>query len=286
MVHRKSFFACLASILTVLLATVITLGHQGEIPFPTQAPSDSVRPLVIYGDTRNNHAVHRKVVECIMKYRPEAVFHTGDLVFNGKSKDNWVVFNDIVAELVKIAPMYAAFGNHELGTINIQQEQSIPAGKNWYSVNLQNIHFVLLDLVSGYSPGSEQYQWLKSDLENQPATTKFTVVITHYPFFSSSFHQTQTKKLRKELVPLFKSNGVDAVFSGHNHCYERCYSDGIYYITTAGGGAPLYQLKKPDATSQLFIRNYHFCTLTQQHDSLFVTAIDTNLVQIDRFFIH
>ena len=38
------------------------------------------------------------------------------------------------------------------------------------------------------------------------------------------------------LVPLFEQYGVDVVFNGHDHHYERSYKDGVYYIVTGGGG--------------------------------------------------
>lgn len=246
---------------------------------------DSSRCIVIYGDSRTNHRIHKKIISCILKEKPIAVFHTGDLVYNGKSEDNWTIFNSIVGDLLKVAPIYPAIGNHELGTLNIQQELELPNQGKWYSVDVNNIHFVMLDVVADFSQGSEQYIWLENDLKNQKPSTRFTTIITHYPFYTSSFHQTETKDLRNELIPLFRKYSVDLVFSGHNHCYERCFVDGIYFITTAGGGAPLYGQKKAEDFSQLFVKTFHFCTLTQSNDSLFVTAIDTNMLQIDRFYL-
>jgi 3',5'-cyclic AMP phosphodiesterase CpdA len=220
-----------------------------------------------------------------LQCKPKAVFHTGDLVYNGLNDEHWSIFNSIVADLLKVAPMYPAIGNHELGTLQIQQELNLPNEGKWYSVDVNHIHFVMLDVISDYSEGSPQYEWLLNDLKNQPKGTAFTVVLTHYPFYTSSFHRTEIEKLRRVLIPLFKKYSVDMVFSGHNHCYERCYVDGIYYITTAGGGAPLYDQKAPEDFSQLYVKNYHFCTLTRSDDSLFVTALDTNMNRIDRFYL-
>lgn len=250
---------------------------------PGSDHNDSV--VVVYGDSRSNHVIHQKIIDGILKLKPVAVFHTGDLVFNGKNDQHWSIFNSIVAELVKTCPMYPALGNHELGDLKIQQELQLPNEGKWYSVDVMNIHFVILDVISDYGEGSPQKTWLRQDLADQPDGTAFTAVITHYPFYTSGFHKTDLEKLRMELVPLFRESGVDVVFSGHNHSYERCYADGIYYITTAGGGAPLYNMKAQDPYSQLFVKNYHFCSLTRSGDSLFVTALDTNLVQIDRFYI-
>jgi acid phosphatase type 7 len=242
-------------------------------------------PIVIYGDTRNGHAVHKKIVACILKENPCAVFHTGDLVFNGKSNKDWNIFNSIVGDLLKIAPIYTASGNHERGTMKVNEQISLPNDGKWYSVDIQNMHFIVLDVCDKYATGSEQYNWLVKDLENQPKTTKFTIAITHYPVYCTGPHRTGEKKIRKYLVPLFKKYGVDAVFSGHNHCYERAYSDGIYYIITAGGGAPLYGQTLHESFSQLYSKNYNFCTLHERSDSLFIVARDTGMKELDKFFI-
>ena len=41
------------------------------------------------------------------------------------------------------------------------------------------------------------------------------------------------------LVPLFEKYNVQAVFAGHDHNYQRHVKNGIQYIVTGGGGAPL-----------------------------------------------
>jgi acid phosphatase type 7 len=229
--------------------------------------------------------VHRKFISEMIKLGPEAVFHTGDLVFNGRSNSNWNTFNSIVSELLKIAPMYVSLGNHECGQLRINQEVKPLNNGKWFSVDIQNIHFVVLDVEKNYRVGSEQYQWLQKDLENQPASTRFTIIIDHFPFYTTGPHKSHIKRLRSELIPLFKKYGVDAVFSGHNHCYERSFADGIYYIVTAGGGAPLYGQFRKDAASQLYIKDYNFCVLEQSRDTLFVNAMDTAMRRIDRFHI-
>ncbi len=274
------------SLLLILLATfwLITAKASAQESFSSNKTTED-HPIVIYGDTRNGHQTHRKIIQCILKYRPVAVFNTGDLVFNGRSQHAWDVFNDIVADLVKVAPLYPVMGNHELGRLKVKQDLVLPNNGRWYSVDIQNIHCVVVDVTSKYTIGSAQYNWLLNDLSHQPTETKFTIVLMHYPIYTSSFHQTQLKKLRKNLVPLFEKCGVDAVFCAHNHSYERCFSNGIYYITTAGGGAPLYAQQRIEPRSQKYVHTNHFCTLTQAQDSLIVTAIDTNLLVIDRFSI-
>jgi hypothetical protein len=65
------------------------------------------------------------------------------------------------------------------------------------------------------------------------------------------------------LVPLFEQYGVDAVFSGHSHAYERYAYNGIQYIVTGGGGAPLYDLTVDTVPPiRQFGRSaYHYCAV-------------------------
>lgn len=245
----------------------------------TDINKDSV--VVVFGDTRAHPEVHRTVVNKIMLYKPVAVFHTGDLVFNGFKKSAWKKFEEIESPIIQNSRLYPAYGNHELHSKTMAKDFSLPNNGKWYSVDFMNIHFLVIDNFSNYTVGSEQYQWLENDLKNC-SKNKFRVVIMHLPVYSSGPHSTQVKKLRKNLVPLFEKYKVSIVFSAHNHCYEKAYSNGIYYITTAGGGAPFYKKSKDIPESQYFINTYHFCTLKNIDHTLHLEALDTNLQVIDK----
>jgi hypothetical protein len=93
------------------------------------------------------------------------------------------------------------------------------------------------------------------------------------------------KRIRKYLVPLFEKYRISVVFSGHVHCYERAFSNHIYYITTGGGGAPLYPKVNDPPQSQLYIRTYNFCTLKVMDKILQIQALDTSMKVIDEFSI-
>ena len=93
------------------------------------------------------------------------------------------------------------------------------------------------------------------------------------------------KKIRKYLVPLFEKYGVSVVFSGHVHCYERAFGNHIYYITTGGGGAPLYPKVNNPPESQLYIKTYNFCVLSEKDNMLKVQALDIDRKVLDEFSI-
>src|SRR5262249_61791186 len=68
------------------------------------------------------------------------------------------------------------------------------------------------------------------------------------PPYSTSIHGGQPE-LREMWTPIFERYGVDAVFSGHDHVYERSEKNGIRYFVSGGGGAPLYP-RDPRAHSE------------------------------------
>ncbi|UCC94321.1 MAG: metallophosphoesterase [Candidatus Omnitrophota bacterium] len=244
--------------------------------FPSQC-------IVVYGDTRTGHASHKKVVDAIMKLKPRAVFHAGDLVGNGHSHQDWALFNEITRDLTANSKFYPALGNHEYHSQLFFDNFKLPHNEQWYSIALERIHFVVLDSTTDLSQTSEQYDWLKEDLENVGEEIKFIIVVFHHPPFTVGMHSEDEKGLQQSIVPLFEQYGVDMVFSGHNHAYERLRVNGIYYIVTGGGGAPLYPQARQNPYSQVYKEVHHFCTLLVKSNTLVVNVFDTQLRRIDQF---
>ncbi|MEA3307196.1 MAG: hypothetical protein U9Q34_05385, partial [Elusimicrobiota bacterium] len=85
------------------------------------------------------------------------------------------------------------------------------------------------------------------------------------------------------LAPLFEKYGVDIVFSGHDHSYERLYKNGIYYVIAGGGGAPLYDMTKKHENSQIYIKSYHYLTLSVKKNKLFFEVFNGEDKRIDSF---
>jgi hypothetical protein len=73
---------------------------------------------------------------------------------------------------------------------------------------------------------------------------------------------------------------VDAVFSGHNHIFERYLYNGIHYLVTGGGGAPLYGLAADNVPPvRLFGRSAcHRCVVDVDPaaGTLALAAVDLN----------
>ncbi|MDF1527295.1 MAG: metallophosphoesterase [bacterium] len=224
--------------------------------------------VVIYGDSRTGDSMHRLMMEGMASLTPEAVFHTGDLVNDGRVADNWVTFNNIASQLPSGTPFYPALGNHEHESSLYFDNFELPGNERWYSVNdIEGLKFIVLDTGSSLAAAtslieaSTQYHWLESELSSSISSTDFTIVTFHYPLYSTGQHGSDEPGIRDDLVPLFQQYGVDTVFNGHDHDYERSTVNGIRYIVAGGGGAPLRDQKSISSDSDLFVKAYHFCVL-------------------------
>ena len=256
------------------------------VPFQLTAYADqgSSDCIIIYGDSRTSHAIHQKIVNRIMENNPSVVFHTGDLVNNGLNPEDWAMFNKITDGLRETAEFYPALGNHEENSPLFFKNFNLPNNGHWYSVDRQDAHFIILDSNSVLTTDSEQYRWLEDNLKSVDKKTKFVIVIFHHPIFSSTKSHADEKGLM-HIIPLFERYGVNMVFNGHAHNYERFYYNKIYYIVTGGGGAPLYGRSHRAKYSQLFAKVNHFCKLSLSGDQLTVTAIDIDSNVVDEFIV-
>lgn len=218
-----------------------------------------------YGDSRSYPSDHAAVVNAIIASDPRFVLHTGDFVSRGGSESNWQTeFFTPAAPLLKDTCLYPTLGNHEEHASYYFLYFCTPPGggidnEQWYSFDYGNCHFVAVDTDDDFSTGSAQYNWLVNDL--QSATGEWLFVYTHYPAYSSGSHGGR-EAVQDYLVPLFEQYAVDMVFAGHDHLYEQSYKDGVYYITTGGGGADLYSCgSSPNPYSQYCESAYHHCTI-------------------------
>lgn len=67
------------------------------------------------------------------------------------------------------------------------------------------------------------FQWLRRELAAvDRASTPWLIVQMHASFYSTSLlHSYEVECMRQAYEPLFREFGVDLVFSGHDHDYER-----------------------------------------------------------------
>ncbi len=216
------------------------------------APADSSPfTFVVYGDSRSNHLAHQEILRLAVEQQPRFALHTGDLVRNGKKQSNWEqYFKDlcVYTRAGENIPIFYAIGNHEHHSPLYFSYFELPHNnalntEEFYSFQYGAAHFIALSSEMRFKRGTPQYRWLENDLKNAAGKNGWIFVFFHRPPYSSGEHGS-SRLLRKAWHPLFKQYGVTAVFNGHDHLYERTEPiDGVTYIVTGGGGAPLYKYK-------------------------------------------
>lgn len=215
--------------------------------FTPPAPRDPFTFAVI-GDTRTNHAEHQLVVNGIIADGyPDLFFNTGDLVESGGDKDLWQTYFSIEDDLLRHTIFGPVMGNHDagLGSLYGQYFNTGEAGKFWYAFSYGNAHFIGLN--TEMPTGGEQKTFLESQLAQARSNPDidFVFVILHKPGVTTSSGHTPDYGVLVNLMDLFESYNVDAVFCGHNHAYEHGIVNGVHHIVSGGGGAPLYGFISP-----------------------------------------
>jgi 3',5'-cyclic AMP phosphodiesterase CpdA len=126
---------------------------------------------------------------------------------------------------------YAALGNHDNQTNRFYKPWNMN-GERYYAFAKKNVKFFVLD--SDYMD-PKQLQWIDTELKS--ARDDWKIVYFHHPLYSSGGVHGSEVDLRVTLEPLFVKYGVNVVYSGHDHIYERVKPQkGIYYFVVGSSG--------------------------------------------------
>jgi len=234
--------------------------------------------IVIYGDTRTHPDTHQKIVAEIVKHHPSIVSHTGDLNSRGLLQSEYDTFKEIISPLTQTAAFYPARGNHEKNLKVFLHNFPQLQGSSYYTVDYDGIRFIVLDSVQDLKPESAQYKWLAGLLDKRVPS----ILILHHPIFSSGEHGDKLG-LQLYLPRLLDRKEVLAVFSGHDHDYERSIYKGVNYVVTGGGGAPLRNAKSHNIFSVKFVETNHFIYAQRAGQVLKFTVYDLQGEILDSF---
>jgi len=265
--------------------------------FKTAPYRDTPFRFVVWGDNRTNCTICEKVCRLIASQEPDIVINVGDVVTDGRVYEQWGREYFLpISHFAPWVPSYIAIGNHERGSRWFDVLVSQPGNEHWFSFDYGNSHFIILDTNKPYEPGSEQYRWLEENLGSKNCRdATFRFAFFHHPPYSEQWHlpgYDGEQEVREYLVPLLESYGVDLVFSGHTHDYERgkkVLENGgeIYYIITGGGGAPLDRVFTKDWEHMgCHLSVYHYCVVDVRGDELEFKAIGVDGEIIDSFTIN
>jgi hypothetical protein len=89
-------------------------------------------------------------------------------------------------------------------------------GQRYYAYARNNVRFFALD---SNLMDQKQLAWLDAELKN--AKEDWKICYFHHPLYSNAARHGAAVDLRVLLEPIFIRHGVNVVFSGHDHVYER-----------------------------------------------------------------
>jgi hypothetical protein len=193
----------------------------------------------ILGDTgtgdRRQYEVGDLMTKAMQIFPFEFVIMLGDNIYGSERPQDFVKkfekpYEGILSQKI---PFYAALCNHDDPTQRYYKPFNMN-GERFYTFKKGDARFFALD--SNYMD-QEQLKWIEEQLSR--ANDRWKIAFFHHPLYSSGARHGSEVDLRTRLEPLFVKYGVDIVFAGHEHFYERIVPQkGIYYFTQ-GGSAKL-----------------------------------------------
>ncbi len=274
---------------------VVDDAKAGPYTFRTAVRRDTPFRFAAYGDNRTFPETHAKVVAGMAKHKPDFVINTGDLVTHGDKYHHWGrEYFAPLAPLHRSVPVFPCLGNHEASGKLYCLFFDLPDPEWYYHFDYGNARFAVIDSYQRkpgwFAPDSEQGQWMVQALRSGEATWKFAVF--HNPPYSSHPKRGCSLIHQQQICPTLEAHGVDVVFNGHNHYYERVYpmrggkrddESGVHYVVTGGGGAPIYPALT-DWFTAAHRECHHYCIIDVDGAMLRLTAYDVDHGGvIDRF---
>jgi 3',5'-cyclic AMP phosphodiesterase CpdA len=216
---------------------LLLAGSQRADEFKFPLKSNSVRFAAI-GDMGTGDQAQFDVSAQMSQQRAafpfDFVIALGDNIYGGHSAADFekkfaAPYKPLLDAGVKF---YASLGNHDDSSERFYQYFNMN-GANYYTFKKGNVKFFALD--SNYMD-PKQLEWLQKELQSA-GKDDWKVCFFHHPLYSSARKHGPATDLRLLLEPIFIKYGVNVVFAGHEHVYERILPQkGIYYFTEGSSG--------------------------------------------------
>jgi len=282
-----------------------------DLSLRTGAPAGQRFTFLVFGDSGMGSRAQYLLARDMLASQPppDFILHTGDIVYPaGERKLYEERFFAPYRALLASIPLWPCLGNHDVqddGTAPAYEEifvvpENGPAGlppKHNYWFDHASCRVAVIDSNADEKTlRGHVAPWIRSVLAPTDARWKF-VVLHHPPYTAGKYPPDAT--IQDTLVPIFEDTGVDLVFSGHDHNYQRTHplrggqvvepGNGIVYIVTGAGGAKLYDLRRPDQRPTWIAaaadQHHSFTQVTVEDDQLTVRQIARGGIIIDQFVL-
>ncbi|HUR98123.1 MAG TPA: metallophosphoesterase, partial [Pyrinomonadaceae bacterium] len=257
---------------------------QTNLPSPLTLP---VRPgsirLLVFGDSGRGSKEQYELARVMESYHRAFPFDTalmtGDNIYGGDSPaDMKKKFEDAYRPLIDSGvKFYASLGNHD----DIEQ-RTYPLfnmnGSTFYRIEKNGVSIYALD---SNRLDASQLEWLKTNLASDK--NAWRIAFFHHPPYSSSERHGSDPDARRLLEPIFVAGGIDVVFNGHDHVYERIKPQkGIqYFVTGAGGKIRNGDVQRSDLTAAAFDTDLSFMLVEVARDEMYLQVISRDGRTVD-----
>jgi len=220
-------------------------GLQGSftMPAPAELQSGPVTFGVIgdLGQTPDSN----NTVQHLLQASVSMVVHAGDLSYADCDQPRWDTYGRLLEPLSSQVPWMTVAGNHEVEELSrcgksmnhsfaaylqrygnsMPHNESSSASPQYYSFESAGVHWLMLGSYVDFSKDSEQFEWLQKDLKTvDRSRTPWLMAALHAPWYNSNTahqHEAEEYEMRAAMEQLLFDAGLDAMFAGHVHAYER-----------------------------------------------------------------
>jgi hypothetical protein len=271
-----------ARLLTTLLLVTLTLWGAAAQQLTLPSAPNSVKFAAI-GDTgsgdREQYDVANQMAGFRAKFPFDFVIMLGDNIYGGQgASDLAKKFSQPYKALLDAGvKFYATLGNHD-DPINRQYPLWNMGGQLYYTWATKNVRFFALD---SNKVDQKELAWLENALKS--AQEDWKICYFHHPLYSDGGTHGSAVDIRVVFEPLFVTYGVNVVFAGHDHIYERITPQkGIYHFVEGASG----QLRKGDAghsamNAKSFDQDMSFMLVEVAGDQMSFQAISRTGTTVD-----
>ena len=278
-------------LITAWLATArLTPAEQNAAravePLPTRP--DSLK-FAVLGDNgtgaQPQYDVGQRMAAARMTFPFDMVLMLGDNMYGRQDPQDFVTkFERPYDALLKDGVLfYATLGNHDDPANRLYPRFNM-GGQRYYTYTKKNAQFFVLD-SNAMDP--QQLAWLENALKQ--STDPWKICYFHHPLYSNGGRHGSEVELRVILEPLFVKYGVNVVFSGHDHVYERVKPQkGIYYFVSGAAGQLRKGNMRPDEqeTAAYFDTDQSFMLVEVAGDDMYFQSISRTGKIVDSGVIH
>lgn len=234
--------------------------------------------FIVFGDSGRASREQFALAARMTGFDPDFLLHTGDLIYGAGQRSRYrarffVPYREMIARVA----FWPSLGNHDVARPELgagyrevfelpeNGPEGLPPEANYW-FDYADARFVVLD-----SNGDERIEergergrareanlreriapWIERAFADAPP---WRIAVFHHPPYTAGAYAGDDD-IQRSVVPALERAGVQLVFNGHDHMYQRSHplrggapapaGRGIVYVVTGAGGAKLYKADPAD----------------------------------------